>query len=566
MTCDTVSWEDDVDQFIEAPAAQGEPASCEGDRFLDCRPLPGESPKRGVAHVRGARPPGPGQHHRIRTHLVAEEELVMLHHSHPDAHKALQALRRELEPEESGRKRPAAGQEARRSKTSRLRGSGNSLPRDSAQPRAERKSGVGNGSVTTAGRATGPQARSPQPAPKASRPPQKVGLRPQLGWPAPTAEQRKAEQRLAFWTKQAKESAPPDLISHVDKILRARWKRLPGVPLDSVRDAIIRVIATTHSRQVPHTEVPALVRRELRKELPSETASRTAERVLKIVKPQQLLPAPESAPGVQNTPARSRERSKASVPPVESAARQGNDSTLQIAPHLAPENATLLLRILRETDLAQDFASGLAALTAVFSALHAGKQPHVTGVFLDALENRFALVVSADALRESREGFGHPYAALKDVQGLPTTKGLVITDRGSRLSAWRMDNVSAECATIEINAISSYLSRGRLPGMRYEVAGRRDGTPGAGLRDLAGFAMNLRLRESRLRPLTVDGSGNTSREWTGKQLRRLGHKNPHRVREHLRLVHTTGERTVVSEHARYAVPGWTDTTLRVRLL
>ncbi|ASK66184.1 hypothetical protein CFK39_10585 [Brachybacterium avium] len=85
---------------------------------------------------------------------------------------------------------------------------------------------------------------------------------------------------------------------------------------------------------------------------------------------------------------------------MERAAR--HDSTLQIVPHIAPETASPLLRTLRETDLAQDFASGLTALTAVFSALHAGKQPHVTGVFLDALENRFALVVSADALQESR--------------------------------------------------------------------------------------------------------------------------------------------------------------------
>lgn len=205
-------------------------------------------------------------------------------------------------------------------------------------------------------------------------------------------------------------------------------------------------------------------------------------------------------------------------------------------------------------------------MTAVFSALHAGQQPHVTGVFLDALENRFALVVSADGLRESRQSFGRPHAALEDAHGLPTTKGIVLTDRGSRLMAWRMDNISAECASIELNALSSYLTRGVLPSMRYEVAGRRDASPGAGLRDLAGFALNLRLRESQLRPLAVDGAGSTTREWTGKQLRRMGHKNPHRVREHLRLVPTTGERTVVTEHSRFGVPGRTDTKLRIRLL
>lgn len=275
----------------------------------------------------------------------------------------------------------------------------------------------------------------------------------------------KAQKRLEFWTKQAKESVPPGLIRHFDEVLQAKWKRPPGVPLDSVRDARIRVVATTHSRHVPHTDVPALLRRVLRKDRPSEAASRTAERVLKIVGPQLLLPPGASSAGVQPASAPSR-GSKASVPSPERAARQPIASNLQIAPHQAPENASSLHRILRQTDIAQNFASGLTALTAVFNALHAGKQPRVTGVFLDALENRFALVLSTEELRESRDGFGRPYATLNDVQGLPTTMGLVITDRGSRLSAWRMDHVSDECATIEINAISSYLSRGRLPEMR----------------------------------------------------------------------------------------------------
>jgi hypothetical protein len=397
-----------------------------------------------------------------------------------------------------------------------------------------------------------------------SRPSRKAALRAQTGRPTSTLEQKLARKRRAALTRQAEASVPPDLLAHIDKVLRAKRRRLVGVSVEVVREALIRVIATTHSRNVPYTEVPGLLRRELRKDLPSETASRTAERTLAIVEPYQLMPTRKKSASPAKASARPRKAST-SRHPVRTTP-QASHSTLQITAHEPPENAAALYRTLRETDLARDFASGISALTTTFRALHAGQQPHVTGVFLDALENRFALVVSADGLRESRQSFGHPHAALEHVQGLPTTKGIVLTDRGSRLMSWRMDNVSAECASIEVNALSSYLTRGVLPAMRYEVAGRRDASPGAGLRDLAGFALNLRLRESRLRPLAVDGSGSTTREWTGKQLRRMGHKNSHRVREHLRLVPTSGERTVVTEHSRYGVPGWTDSVLRIRLL
>lgn len=488
----------------------------------------------------------------------------MLRHSHPDAHDALRSLRRDIQAEQPAekaripapkparpsRRPPTPGRESPRERPSRSQ----DLP--SSQTRHPEEALEASG---TTSRIAAP--RSPQTS-KAAR---RTALRADTGYKPLTAEQKKARAQLVSETRRAEESAPPDLRAHIDMKLRTKKNRLAGVSVTVARAALLRVIAATHSRVVPYSEIPALLRRELRRELPSQTATRTAERVLAIVEPYQLIPQrkasatpsrPKAVPRKRDVPAQSK------AAPVTRAL----DSTLQISEHEPPGDSSTLYRMLRETDMARDFGSGIGVLTAVFRALHAGQQPHVTGVFLDALENKFALVVSAEGLRESRKSFGRAQAALEDVQNLPTTKGIVLTDRGNRLMAWRMDHATAECASIEINALSSYLTKGVLPSMKYEVAGRRDGSAGPGLRDLAGFAMNLRTRESRLRPLSVDGSGGTSREWTGKQLRRMGHKNSHRVREHLRLVPTTGERTVVSEHSRYGVPGWTETTVKIRLL
>lgn len=488
----------------------------------------------------------------------------MLRDSHPAAHDALRSLRRDIQAEQPAEKaRLPAPNPARPDRTPQS--PGQKPPRErparnqdllSSQPRHPGKAFADNG---PASHVTTPRTAQTS---KAARSP---ALRAHTGRRPLTAEQKKARAQLVTETRRAEESAPPDLRAHIDIKLRTKKNRLAGVSVTVARAALLRVIAATHSRVVPYPEIPALLRRELRRELPSQTATRTAERVLAIVEPYQLIPQRKASATPSSSKAVPRKRD---VPAQSKAApvTRALDSTLQISEHELPGDSSTLYRMLRETDMARDFGSGIGVLTAVFRALHAGQQPHVTGVFLDALENKFALVVSAEGLRESRKSFGRAQAALEDVQNLPTTKGIVLTDRGNRLMAWRMDHATAECASIEINALSSYLTMGVLPSMKYEVAGRRDGSAGPGLRDLAGFAMNLRTRESRLRPLSVDGSGGTSREWTGKQLRRMGHKNSHRVREHLRLVPTTGERTVVSEHSRYGVPGWTETTVKIRLL
>src|SRR5699024_561034 len=443
----------------------------------------------------------------------AEATWPMLRHSHPDAHDALRSLCQDIQAEQPAdkarmpaprparpsRRPPTPGRKPPREQPSRSQ----DLPSSQSKHPEEALEASG-----TTSRIAAP--RSPQTS-KAAR---RTALRAGTGYKPLTAEQKKARAQLVSETRRAEESAPPDLRAHIDMKLRTKKNRLAGVSVTVARAALLRVIAATHSRVVPYSEIPALLRRELRRELPSQTATRTAERVLAIVEPYQLIPQrkasatpsrPKAVPRKRDVPAQSK------AAPVTRAL----DSTLQISEHEPPADSSTLYRMLRETDMARDFGSGIGVLTAVFRALHAGQQPHVTGVFLDALENKFALVVSAEGLRESRKSFGRAQAALEDVQNLPTTKGIVLTDRGNRLMAWRMDHATAECASIEINALSSYLTKGVLPSMKYEVAGWRDGSAGPGLRDLAGFAMNLRTRESRLRPLSVDGSGGTSREWTG---------------------------------------------------
>lgn len=488
----------------------------------------------------------------------------MLRHSHPDAHDVLRSLRRDIEeehpsekarvpapkPARPGRTPPSPGREPLRERPSRSQ----DLP--SSQTRHPEKALEASGTTS--------RIAAPRPT-QTSRAAKRPALRPRTGDRPLTAEQKKAQAQLAAETRRAEASVPSDLLAYIDLKLRTKKNRLAGVSVTVAREALLRVVAATHTRKVPYSEIPVLLRRELRRELPSQTATRTAERVLTIVEPYQLIPQRPSSTPWQKAKAVPC-RNDIPAPPRSKPATRATNTTLDISEHELPKDPSTLYRMLRETDLARDFGYGVMVLTDVFRALHAGQQPHVTGVFLDVLANRFALVVTPEGLRESRKDFDRANAALEDVQNLPTTKGIVLTDRGNRLMAWRMDHATAECASIEINALSSYLTKGLLPSVKYEVAGRRDGSAGAGLRDLAGFARNLRTRESRLRPLAVDGSGSTTREWTGKQLRRMGHKNAHRVREHLRLIPTTGERTVVSEHSRYGVPGWTETTLKIRLL
>lgn len=271
----------------------------------------------------------------------------------------------------------------------------------------------------------------------------------------------------------------------------------------------------------------------------------------------QFTPAPRSTTPPKKTKPPKRPKAPITDMPVH---------TVSFGQHPVDFDSAKALRLLRETDVARDFKTILDTLRLIFTQLHGSGQPHATRLFLEAADNRFAIVVPKESLRESRSRYPKTTVMLSDIQRLPTTRGFVILEGGNRLAAWRVTPDSAEISTIELNALRTYLTKLQPPQMTYEVIGPRQRSAGSGLRDLAGIAGYLRERESGLRPLTVDGNGRTSREWTEKQLRRMGEKSPHRVREHFRKVPSTGEKTIVSEHSRYGPRGWTNTTVRMFLL
>lgn len=282
---------------------------------------------------------------------------------------------------------------------------------------------------------------------------------------------------------------------------------------------------------------------------------------------------PPSAPPIPSTPARQtpQKRKKKQSPEVSAPAirRRLEDAPVvvtEVRPGRPLKGAASDLRALQNTDLMREFGNAVDTLTRIFQNLRSDNQEMSTGVFLHALHNRFAIVVPKSSLRACRAMFRQPSTHLEDVQRLPTTHGIVVQEGGSELMAWNITPEYSEAATVKITDLQQFLSSRRPPRFTYEVLSPRKSTRGMAMRDLATFAEALRHRESGIFPLSADTSGRSVSQWTTEHLRRMGEKNPHRVRQHLRTIPTTGEKVLVKEHSRYGVRGVDDTRVRLRLL
>ena len=360
----------------------------------------------------------------------------------------------------------------------------------------------------------------------------------------PTATPRQL-LNLAARSRNARLSLTPSQTSAVTRTSFLVKNRLTGVDPVQTEDALVRAITAFQYPAAGTTFRDQLVR-ELRRCYEAGTAQRTADRVLAVAPLDKLISTATSAEGGELVEV-----------PVE---------TASAVPHEVLIDRDAALRILTGTDVAEDFASVLEMLKVVFRSLRQGVQPHITSVFLRALDNRFAVIVVQEALRRSRRGFAKSAATLEDVQELPTTRGIVILDGGSRLSAWDVTPEHAVVSSIELNALRSYLRTGQPPDFNYEIVGPGQKTPGPAMRDLAGIAHTLRSRDHGIHPVSVDAQGQTKTEWSLMHLRRMGAKSPHRVREHLRTVPATGRKTVVQEHARHGLGGAAPRAMRIRIL
>ena len=342
-----------------------------------------------------------------------------------------------------------------------------------------------------------------------------------------------------------------------------------------VRRALAHAVATMPRRTLTRAQLNAALYRELIREHSPFTARREAQGILRAIEDQDLRELSPVAPA----PPRKLPRLPATPPPTPTTAPPGGTprakwpqittvptQTLALADHDLRFDSAAIEHTLRTTDFAHDFKTVLQALRVVFQQLHQAGQPHVTRVFLGAVDNKFAIVSPRESLQESRRRYPITQVTLDGVQLLPATRGFVILDGGNRLSAWHVTTETAEVASMDVNALRSYLTKHRMPEMSYDVVSTYQRSTGSAMRDLASIAAYLRERESGLRPLLVDERGRTQREWSPQHLDRMGEKAPHRVREHLRALPTSGEKTIVREHGRFLLGGWPTTTVRMYLL
>lgn len=408
-------------------------------------------------------------------------------------------------------------------------------------------------------------------------------------------------QRRALQARDAERNVTSRQHRAIDAVRLKFRSDIRGLTPEHVLDALLRVTADLPPKPVTRTMFHDALQRDLRTYLAPEVSRLVADRIMGTVNESNLaaiLPRGINHPTTASAQSPSRQLTAPKDRPVRSAptevtaalapvkkpkpkrqidhpahtvvtppsVRDTPVATVDVSPTRSLPDPASILQTLQNTDLVRDFDPVVKALFPVFRVLHSGGQPHATRIFLDALENRFAIVVPRPTLQKCRSAFRPPSTTLDDVQRLPTTYGIVIQERGAELTAWTITPEYGEAATVKISDLQRYLRLGTPPRFTYEVVGSRKSTKGHAMRDLASFALKLRSRDPGIFPISADGKGRTRHEWTERQLRRMREKNPHRVREHLRKLPTTGEKVIVREHARYGLRGLSDTRMRVHLL
>lgn len=401
--------------------------------------------------------------------------------------------------------------------------------------------------------------------------------------------------RLVPLTHQARQRLLPAQRAAIRRIEDGFRKYRTGLTADHVADSLARVVATLPNKPLTRVMLQELLARDLHSYMQIDTSRMVSERIMNATDDGALTDlspvgvAPRSTTARVTTPSpRSFQPSTPSPRPSQaqpskrstakalsaSPADQHTASDLvdvpvvvaEVRPRRGLSDPTIALHVLQNTDLLRDFDTALTTLNGIFRVLHTGNHEQATSVFLHALPNRFALVVPRTSLQKCRSAFRSSATTLDDVQRMPTTHGLVIQERGAELMAWSITPEYGEAASVKITDLQQFLSHGRPPRFTYEVLGPRKSTRGTAMRDLATFAMALRSRESGIFPLSVSQNGRSETRWTPDQLRRMGEKSPHRVRQHLRTLPTTGEKITVQEHARYGARGLHDDRLRLHLL
>lgn len=176
----------------------------------------------------------------------------------------------------------------------------------------------------------------------------------------------------------------------------------PG-PVELATNVVLRVIDATLLAELSplvQTRVATQAPRPIRTAPAQLSASRAKKRKSSLVAKK---PVPQLPTSPMRAPLHEPEPKKPLDVPV---------TTVTISPSSELPDPQAALHLLQNTDLVREFGTVLETLTVVLRALHSGGQTHVTGLFLDAIANRSALVIPTATFEKSRRMFRPPATAL----------------------------------------------------------------------------------------------------------------------------------------------------------
>jgi hypothetical protein len=248
----------------------------------------------------------------------------------------------------------------------------------------------------------------------------------------------------------------------------------------------------------------------------------------------------------------------------------GDRSVQQTAPActpsaMQPEGRTILTA-LETTDARHNFHEVLTALERVFSSLHTGPTRMGAAVVLEAIENRFAVIVNK-AARSAALGAAPVTATFDHLVTLPTTRGLIYHRERAKIAAWSMSEEECHVVAVERADLRTYLLTGEVPSfVTGKIRAGHGVSDGPEIRELAGVALAIQRDDSDFLPLWLSRRGDTVGTWSEAHLRRMRKSDPFKVREHLRRLES-GRITTVREYTKNGhLEDWADGKTRLHFL
>lgn len=220
--------------------------------------------------------------------------------------------------------------------------------------------------------------------------------------------------------------------------------------------------------------------------------------------------------------------------------------------------------LLGSLDASREFGRAVIELQKVFRDMRLSSKRSDTLTFEEAAENKLAVALTSSGAA-AVERLSPASVRLKDVQRLPSTRGLVLFAARNRVASWDVSVDRARLVSMSLTGIRDFLQNGYVPTIQQESIGHYGETSGSSMRLVAGIAAGIRSGEEGVLPLRVGRGGETLRSWGEAEMARMGTGKPHSVRSHLRTT-ASGTVTEVRRHARGGAQEWEASEVKVRIL